>query len=182
MSLIQSALEKANMPDAEEPKIAVPVAEEPRMQNIQFYETVEKTGKPEYTERKRTKPRQAAEIKTVSLQFFSRYRLSLIIGALVLGSLIAGRLFIAAETPSRPLEIPTPAVVMKEQSPITQKTVAQVKLTLTGITEAEGVQLALINNQVVGVGDRLREQAVVKTITNNAVTLEWQGRQVTLTL
>lgn len=56
------------------------------------------------------------------------------------------------------------------------------KLSLTGITVSGDEKLALINNQVVGVGDFLREQARVKEIRERSVVLEFQGRELRLTL
>lgn len=54
---------------------------------------------------------------------------------------------------------------------------------LTGITYSRSNEpLALINNQVVGVGERLKEDAVVKEIQNRNVTLEFRGSTITLSL
>lgn len=56
------------------------------------------------------------------------------------------------------------------------------KFQLTGITTADGQELALINNQVVGVGDITREKALVKRIQNRSVILEFRGREISLSL
>lgn len=53
---------------------------------------------------------------------------------------------------------------------------------LTGITTVEGEELALINNQVVGVGDLTREKALIKKIQNRSVLLEIRGREISLSL
>lgn len=58
----------------------------------------------------------------------------------------------------------------------------QPKLTLTGITVSGDERLALINNQVVGVGDFIREKARVKEIRERSVILEFQGKEFRLTL
>ncbi len=54
---------------------------------------------------------------------------------------------------------------------------------LTGITYSSNKEpLALINNQVLGVGERLDKDTVVKEIQRKTVTLEFRGTAVTLTL
>jgi len=53
---------------------------------------------------------------------------------------------------------------------------------LTGITTSEGKPLALINDQVVGVGDRVGDKALVKEIQERRVILEFQGREIKLAL
>lgn len=56
-------------------------------------------------------------------------------------------------------------------------------LNLTGITESGGVRYALINNQVVTVGDMLRkENAVVREIAPKSAIVECRGRKITLNL
>lgn len=56
------------------------------------------------------------------------------------------------------------------------------KWVLNGITSAGSERLALINNQIVSVGDRLKENAVVKMILSRSVVLENQGKEVMLSL
>ncbi len=56
------------------------------------------------------------------------------------------------------------------------------KFVLTGVTESNGAKLALINNQVAGVGDRLREKAFVKSINEDSVVLDYDGREIRLNL
>ena len=56
------------------------------------------------------------------------------------------------------------------------------RFSLTGITTSGTERLALINNQVVGVGDRIGEKAIVKEIQERRVILEFQGREVQLKL
>ena len=53
---------------------------------------------------------------------------------------------------------------------------------LTGVTSSGGEYMALINNQVVQIGDRLREDALVKTIGKEEVTLDFQGKEIKLSL
>jgi hypothetical protein len=183
MSLIQDALERAHNPEPEAPKPVMPQHEEPRLQNIKFYETLEKkepvqevAEKPE----KKLKPDFGNKISDI----FSSYKIAIGIGALVLATFLIGKIFLpSSKVVSHSVsQVQTESVILKTETPITQRTVAQVKFLLTGITTADGVQLALINNQVVGVGDILREKATVKAITANTVTLEWEGRQITLSL
>ena len=52
---------------------------------------------------------------------------------------------------------------------------------LTGITGGEGNLIAVINNQLVRVGERVGEARVAE-IQNDRVLLEVNGRQITLTL
>lgn len=56
------------------------------------------------------------------------------------------------------------------------------KFVLTGITASGKERLALINNQVVRVGDPIGENAFVKEIQERRVILEFRGREVKLTL
>ena len=53
---------------------------------------------------------------------------------------------------------------------------------LTGITSSGAERLALINGQVVGVGDRLKEKALVKDIREQSVTLDYSGKRIKLSL
>ncbi|MSR77744.1 MAG: hypothetical protein EXS63_05905 [Candidatus Omnitrophica bacterium] len=57
------------------------------------------------------------------------------------------------------------------------------KLSLTGITSSGGVRYALINNEVVTIGDMLkRENVVIKDIYERSVVVEQNGRPMTLSL
>ncbi len=56
------------------------------------------------------------------------------------------------------------------------------KLVLSGITKSADGNLALINGQVAGVGDRLKERAFIKEIREESVVLDWNGREITLKL
>jgi hypothetical protein len=53
---------------------------------------------------------------------------------------------------------------------------------LTGVTNIGDKAIAVINNRLVGVGDALDGQAVVKTIGNGEVRLDVQGQEIRLTL
>lgn len=184
MSLIQAALDKAHEKEPEAPKAPVPVAEEPRMQSIQFYETAEiKETAPAAAFRPKKKKAAAAAVTLPAIQLLPSMRLGLLISGLILITLLVVRNFIPSSTSTEPAEVlPSQAVVVKTQTPVTQKTTAQIKFTLTGITETEGIKLALINNQVVGEGDKLRESAVVKSISQDSVVLEYQNKPLKLSL
>lgn len=182
MSLIQAALEKAHQPEPEEPKPVPIISEEPRMQTNKFYEAVETEVNPVFAGKKRKTLSRKPMTHTAPLTIPPQYRMTAAIAGMIFFSILAGVFILPAKTTVQPMPMSSQSVVMKTQTPVTQKTISQVKFMLTGITEADGVQLALINDQVVGVGDLLREKAVVKSIAESAVTLEWQGRQITLTL
>lgn len=107
--------------------------------------------------------------------------------ALLAVSLLAWKLMPSAEdsaesrmlAPAPPAEKPS-SVVIRAQTPVTARPVSQVKFSLTGITVSGDTNLAVINNQVVGTGDQLREGAFVKSITASLVVLEMDGRQIVL--
>ena len=58
----------------------------------------------------------------------------------------------------------------------------QPKWVLSGVTISNSQQLALVNDQVVGVGETIGKDAVVKEIDSRSATLEFQGRKIRLTL
>jgi hypothetical protein len=53
---------------------------------------------------------------------------------------------------------------------------------LTGITNMNGKSMAVINEEIVSVGDSLSGKAVVEAISNGEVRLNVQGREIKLTL
>ena len=53
---------------------------------------------------------------------------------------------------------------------------------LTGITSINGKSMAVINEEIVSVGDSLSGKAIVKAIGNGEVRLDVQGREIKLTL
>lgn len=53
---------------------------------------------------------------------------------------------------------------------------------LTGITNMNGKSMAVINDEIVSVGDSLSGAAVVKTIGSGEVRLDVQGKELKLTL
>lgn len=56
------------------------------------------------------------------------------------------------------------------------------KFKLSGITISGGQPLALINNQVAAVGDTLKENVIVKKIDGQSVTIEQNGKEISLTM
>jgi hypothetical protein len=72
--------------------------------------------------------------------------------------------------------------VEARMSSIVPNLTPQGKFTLTGITISGDQRLALINDQVVAVGDRVGENTFVKEIQERRVILEFQGREVKLAL
>lgn len=53
---------------------------------------------------------------------------------------------------------------------------------LTGITVINGKSMAVVNGEIVSVGDSLPDRTVVKSIGNGEVRLDVQGREIKLTL
>ncbi len=53
---------------------------------------------------------------------------------------------------------------------------------LTGITNINGKSMAVINDEIVSVGDSLSSNAIVKSIGNGVVRLDVQGKEIKLTL
>lgn len=171
MSLIQEALEKAG-------KI---------QQTEKFYELPERL-KPEPFQPKAPKVKKAAvlskavEIKPapkieISSQFLIRagiaaglilffWAASFILsrGGKSSGVMVAGVSSAASHSSMLPAASPVP------------------KFTLTGITDSGTGKLALINDQVAGIGDRLKEQAFVKQIGENYAVLDYNGKEIQLTL
>jgi hypothetical protein len=63
-----------------------------------------------------------------------------------------------------------------------EKSLPKTHFVLSGITTVGESRLALINNQVVGVGDTLREKAVVEEILEREATLKYYSRKIKLSL
>lgn len=53
---------------------------------------------------------------------------------------------------------------------------------LTGITKINGVKMAVINDEIVGVGDLLSNKGMVKEIGDQEVLLDLRGQKIRLTL
>ncbi len=195
MSLIQNALDKAGFEDPSPvpAEVSAPVVskaaekskqeekkqdasyEGPRLKNIQFYESIAP---------KKMVPSLPSLPK---IDFQSKRMLYIAIGVFLLFSLFAGRFLMRplkndVAVSTAPAFEKTQEAVVKTQTPFTQKTISKIKFVLTGVTSTDHMLLALINNQVVGVGDRLRENAVVKSIAENSVEIEYQGKPIKLSI
>lgn len=96
----------------------------------------------------------------------------------------AAQAAVPAAAPSFRIQPPIPTSVVKTQvTSSNTKSFSQVRFLLTGITSyQDGRAFALINNQAVAVGDRLRENATVTSISGDTVILDLDGQEIRLTL
>ncbi len=92
---------------------------------------------------------------------------------------------VAEAEPVRVVNVNAPkpdAVVVEAKHSFFDRTPSKLKFSLTGITSSDdNVLLAVINDQVVGVGDTLREGALVTKITADRVILDIDGQKIVLT-
>ena len=103
--------------------------------------------------------------------------------AAILGVLILGLSFLTLYRTVTTADLSVPAKSLATGVPdMISKTALAPKFALTGITDSNTGKLALINNQVVGVGDKLKENALVKTIAGRSVVLYFHGKEITLSL
>lgn len=199
MSLIQQALEKAKQPDKTPlalkaaakanpgtltPALPPKPEHEPRLSSIKFYETLQKKVEEDIkTVAPGSSPKARGEGVTHNAAMAW-------IGILLGTSLLIGWfLFPQFQKQPMPASSAKPVAPASERAVVKwdsiigrQKATSQIRFLLTGITAYADANYALINNQVVGVGDRLRENAVVKSISSNVVILDMNGRDITLTL
>ena len=77
------------------------------------------------------------------------------------------------QSPPQPSHTYQPTTSLFNQKPL---------FNLSGITVSGGQPLALVNNQVVAVGDVLKEGATVKDIQPGKVILVYKNRDVLLTI
>ncbi len=172
MSLIQEALQKAakvNAPDALDqipPPFTPPSAPQKKM-------TAEKkVSKPAF---KFENP--LSRLKDVKIP---RIPSRILMAALVTAA-GAWLIFCITWFPKKQASAPVPARVMAAGlSSAYQPAPPASAFRLSGITEQKTGNLALINDQVVGVGDRLKEKAFVKEIHSKTVVLDLNGREITL--
>lgn len=172
MSLIQEALDKAakvrTMPASEAP--APPKAVSPAVRESLDIEEkiVKRFSRPKF--------------ERVSVKSVAAGKAGKIILAAALGGGLALALFLFWS--NRPKN--TAPVMMAGVSSIPQMPQAArenaAKFVLSGITESGTEKLAVINNQVVGTGDRLKEKAFVKEIRETYVILDQGGREIRLSL
>lgn len=199
MSLLQRALDRAENPETETvtketvqaaPKIPAPEkkAQEtssktqhdaPRLNAIRFYEAQNQAIEEDIRQAK------AVSVPKQEVDHSGRNRLFLITALLTASLGLIPFLHLPAPK-NKPLSaqksaVETPqTVIVKAEKPFVAKPVSQIRFMLTGITASGDTMLAVINNQVVGTGDKLREGATVKSITDNRVVLDLDGRQIVL--
>lgn len=205
MSILQRALDRAENPEKEtaapEPQVKTPAPapvvkateapaerqhQAPRLNSIRFYESQNEAVEEDIQETARA----AFRNYTAAQKETKRPRKNFLGLILVLLFLTVGaaKLMIPSKPAKAPGETLVPAVssaapeavVVKARKPFTSAPVSQTKFILTGITASGDTTLAVINNQVVGTGDKLREGAIVKSITANRVVLNLDGRQIVL--
>lgn len=194
MSLIHLALDKVERMDPKPvqhvetkqvAKIPIPpetqdrraLDHEPRIDSVRFYESLDQET--------------AKAIGQISKpNFWKDQRVILsVISFLLFCSLFAARGMMPAVSkdqseapvfyqPTLP-ERPTTAQIMhqKAMQPVSPQ---KSRFVLTGITSTEGTRLAVINGQVVGEGDNLRDGGQVKSITDKKVIVKYQFREITL--
>ncbi len=163
MSLIQQALEKTNR--------------------------VQKTGTANPASDSKTydhDPMGAAleeELTQVQQSYAKRRRLywkvslGVLLVCLIAGLSYVGTRQIPSGAKSSPVTVATPVA---PQMP--SKSYSGNVYRLTGITSINGKAMAVINEEIVSVGDSLSGKAIVKAIGNGEVRLDVQGKEIKLTL
>lgn len=187
MSLIQEALEKAGRMSHGVELKPVPVEEKP---------VLLQEAKVEKIPALKTEPFWLVDFKIKLLGIFDKMRITsgrpgesrktgFIATALAL--LFLGAVFYVHTMAVRPPEEGTipPALLGREILPFSLENVSEgfpADFELTGITFSGNTRLALINNQVVGVGETLKEKATVLEIQGQKVVLDFQGKRIDLEL
>jgi hypothetical protein len=184
MSLIQEALEKVGTPTPP------PIREEKNQPSRNFQKTARTIRKARVFLSKSYRDKKIKEVhaawnvpKSVekkSLNWNKAVPYILILIAMILVSE-----FMSRRNDEHSTFIPTsrmiaPKAVSKDLT--TSKAKDQTPFHLTGITYQDGAPLALINNQVVGVGDTLKENAQVVSITNRSATIQYKRKKISLSL
>jgi hypothetical protein len=161
MSLIQQALEKTNR--VQETRTANPPPA-PKMYD--------------------SDPMGAAleqEITRVQQSHAKRQRLywKVFLGVLLV-CLMAGLSYMGIRSSPPQTKISSNAVTVTPHAPL--KIFSGTLYRLTGITSMNGKSMAVINEEIVSVGDSLSGEVIVKAIGNGEVRLDVQGREIKLTL
>ncbi len=172
MSLIQEALEKASKPQGAEPFFEIP-KRTPVQPPVSKLQTVK--GKSVIPQAAGYRP--AAPIQ-ISPHFLIRAGAA---AGLLLFFWAAAFLLGRAGKSSVMLGGISTAASESSMLPISDAS-STPKFVLTGITDSADGKLALINNQVAGVGDRLQEKAFVKEIGARSVVLDYNHKEIKLTL
>ncbi len=188
MSLIQEALEKAGRLPAAAPK-PVPVEEKTPL--------TQKEAKIEKMPSAKTEPLWFVGLKVKWLGIMDKIRMTpfrpgkppkagFIAAGLIV--LFLGAVFYGHTTTLKPSQLndsQLAAALGGDENPVSHGASGQASIPdfeLTGITSSRNAPLALINNQVVGVGERLKENATVLEIQNQKAVLDFQGKRIELEL
>jgi hypothetical protein len=161
MSLIQQALEKTN--HVKETKVANPVPVSKVYDRDPMGVALEK------------------ELTQVQQSYAKRQRLyrKVSLGVL-LACLVAGLSFLGIRSNHSSAKASSSGVMGASYVPL--KIFSGDLYWLTGITNMNGKSMAVINGEIVSVGDSLFGKAIVKAIGNGEVRLDVQGRDLKLTL
>lgn len=110
-------------------------------------------------------------------RFFEKMLLGVFVAIFILGAGYYGR---GNKQPGMMLRLSMPAATIIPHVPL--KIFSGNIYRLTGITNVKGQSMAVINGQIVSVGDSLSDKAIVKTIGHGKVHLDVQGKEIILTL
>lgn len=184
MSLIQSALEKANRSVGGNAAAAAPV-----------HKTSTKPAAPiktpvipkQITRPVLEKKEDAGTLPNAPKKLRFKYPGLVFSGIILLAVLgvFAGLYLIFSQPPAinkSSNAITSQTAPLKTQSPVFAKPKNKSRFQLSGITFSGSDRLALVNNQVLGVGDKLSEGAMVKSIADDSVILEFEGKTIELLL
>ena len=170
MSLIQEALDKAGSARKSEPFF-----ETPKRAPVQPVPLSQKINKQAVFA-------QAAVLKSAAQIQISPQVLIRISAAAALILFLGAAAFFLGRTGKSSVMLTGVSSAASESSVLPVSDAAAVKFVLTGITDSGDGKLAVINNQVVAVGDRLLEKAFVKEIQPRSVTLDYDRKEIKLTL
>ena len=171
MSLIQEALEKASKPRESEKFYETPKREpvQPSFQKVQKVKAravLFQAASPKLRANIQISPQVLIRVGTVCGLILFFWAAAFILGRAGKSSAMLAGLPSAASHSS--------------MLPLSDAETAQ--FVLTGITDSGNGKLALINNQVVGIGDRLQEKAFVKEIHERTVVLDYNHKEIKLSL
>ncbi len=172
MSLIQQALEKTNR--VQETKITNP----PSVPKMYDRDPMGAALEQELT--------QVQQSYAKRRRLYRRVSLGALLVCLIAGLSYVGIRQISSGVKSAPVEFaPVPAAVL---APALVKSKMPIKIDsgniyrLTGITNINGKPMAVINEEIVSVGDSLSGNAIIKAIGNGEVRLDVQGKEINLIL
>lgn len=174
MSLIQEALEKAGKVQPAENFYEIPNRPEPKPFKPAALKVKETAVLSKAADIKQVKPARAIQI---SSQFL--FRAGIAAGLILL--FWAASFVLSRGGKSSGVMVAGVSSAASHSSMLTAASPVP-KFTLTGITDSGTGKLALINDQVAGIGDRLKEQAFVKQIGENYAVLDYNGKEIQLTL